>query len=300
MNFSIGVFAHNEEKNIKQSLLALLNQKISSHWQLKEIIVVLSGSTDQSKKIVMALIVKHPQIKLLTQKKRLGKVSAVNKFLNHTTSKYIIVTNADNIIDKHAINHLLESLKLKNTGMVCGRIIPLNSKESFFGFAAHLQWDLHHRINLQFPDRPKAGELIGFKRVFEKLNHQVAFDEANIEAIISAQGFNVVYCPLAIVYNYGPNNLFDFVHQRRRNYAGHLQVKKRQGHQVLTLSNFRLLGTFLANLQWNIDYISKSTAVMALEIFARSLGFFDTIISKKHYQIWRQIQSTKQKLSLKS
>ena len=42
----------------------------------------------------------------------------------------------------------------------------------------------------------------------------------------SQRGLQVRYAPDAMVYNMGPETVGDFVRQRRRNYAGHLYLKK--------------------------------------------------------------------------
>ena len=48
---SIGIMAYNEEKNISHLLDSILNQKLNSRL-IKEIIVISSGSADQTNKIV--------------------------------------------------------------------------------------------------------------------------------------------------------------------------------------------------------------------------------------------------------
>lgn len=299
MYFSIGLFAHNEEKNIAHSIRALLNQNYPDRWKLKQLVIIVSGSTDNTVSLAQKLAQKHSIIKVIVQSKRAGKVYAVNRFLRATTSRYLVLANADNLVKKNSLSILLDNLRPRGVGMVGSRIIPKNKLDNFFGFAAHLQWNLHHKINLQFPDRPKAGELVAFKRVFKRLHQRVPFDEANIEAIMHTQGFKVVYCPEAIVYNFGPTNLWDFISLRRRNYAGHLRVKKVQGYQVVTFSNFRLLGAFMSNIDFKFKSLLWSAAVMSLEMFSRTLAVVDVIITNKTYRVWRTISSSKMNLKPK-
>jgi biofilm PGA synthesis N-glycosyltransferase PgaC len=297
MKCDIGVFACNEQDNISNALDAILTQKLDSKNKIRKIFVIVSGSTDSTTKIVKKYASKHKQILPIIQKKRKGKVSAVNLFLKKSSAKFAVLSNADNVIKKDALNYLLTTLKDKKIGLVASRVIPHNNPDTFFGFAAHLQWNMHHKINLQFPDRPKAGELIAFRRVFKKLHHRVPFDEANLEAIIRSQGYKAKYQPDAIVYNYSPDNFRDFFYQRRRNYAGHIKVKKYQGYQVVTMSNLRLLGTYLSNLEWRSDYLIKSLLVILIEIFARIAGTIDVSVFNQTPKKWHHIKSTKVNLN---
>lgn len=296
MKCDLGVFACNEQENIASALKAIISQKLDPQNSISKIFVIISGSTDKTRDIVKSFAQSDKRIVPVIQKKRKGKVSAVNLFLKKSKARNIIITNADNLLDKSAINFLLEGLKKRNIGLVASRVIPQNNPNTFFGFASHLQWTLHHKINLQFPDRPKAGELIGVKRVFQKLNHLVPTDEANIEAIVKTQGYDTKYVPEAIVYNYGPDNLFEFVSQRRRIYAQHLKVKHFQSYQVVTMSHLRLLGTHLSNIKFNNGFIIKSTLVMFLELYSRMLAFIDVYFFKKDHKNWTIVHSTKKQI----
>ena len=83
---SIGIFVYNEEKNIRNILNALLNQNLM-RISISEIVVVSSGSTDQTDEIVKDLSKRNKKIKLIVQKKREGKASAINLFLRKVSDK---------------------------------------------------------------------------------------------------------------------------------------------------------------------------------------------------------------------
>ena len=107
-------------------------------------------------------------------------------------------------------------------GLTATRPEPVNDPEQFMGFAAHLLWDLHHQMNLH---GFKAGEMIAFRKVFERIPQHTAVDEASVEPLIRGQGYQVRYVPEAIVYNKGPETVDDFLRQRRRIFAGHLELQ---------------------------------------------------------------------------
>ncbi len=81
---TVGIFAHNEEANIAHLLQIMLEQDLEK-VEIREIIVVSSGSTDQTDSIVRQFGQKDRRIRLLVQAKRQGKASAINLFLKHQT-----------------------------------------------------------------------------------------------------------------------------------------------------------------------------------------------------------------------
>src|SRR3972149_10635036 len=159
---SIGIMAHNEERNIGSLLAALVNSAISS-----EIVVVASGCTDRTESIVRSWQTRDKRIHLIVQETREGKASAVNAFLRHTKERVVVLCSADLIPDHGTIERLLEPFGDPEVGMTSARPVPVNDPATFMGFAAHLLWELHHQLNLsgQF----KAGELIAFRKIFERI-----------------------------------------------------------------------------------------------------------------------------------
>ena len=93
-------------------------------------------------------------------------------------------------------------------GMTTGRPVPVNDPGTFMGFAAHLLWELHHQINLR---SFKAGEMIAFRKIFERIPYHTSVDEASIEPVVRGQEYEVRYVPKAVVYNKGPLTVGDFL-----------------------------------------------------------------------------------------
>lgn len=291
---SVGICAHNEEKNIGQLLKAIVAQKGLKKFIITEILVISSGSTDKTNFYVKERARADRRIKLLVQKKRLGKAAAVNLFLKRAKNRLLILESADTLPSAGAYAKLLTALAPVKVGMVGARIIPLNRPDTFKGFIPHLMWRLHHKLNLQFPERPKIGEVAAFKKLFTQIPVSSAVDEASIEPLIHLQGYRVVYCPEAIIHNRGPETIFDFLRQRRRIYAGHLMVKEKYGYTVITHSPSRILGTLLANFEWTNwrDYL-YTPAVIFLELVGRTLGWWDYRLKKKSHTVWEIARTTK-------
>ena len=70
---TVGIAVYNEEKNIKQVIDFWLKEPID------EILIVSSGCTDTTEKIIKNI--KNKKIKLIAEKKRTGKSSAITKIV---------------------------------------------------------------------------------------------------------------------------------------------------------------------------------------------------------------------------
>lgn len=292
--FSVGICAYNEESNIGRLIREIQKQDVSSQFRMDEILVIASGCTDKTEKIVKGFQKKDKRIKLISESVRLGKAIAVNTFIKKSGNTYLILESADTLPAPDCFRLMLESLHEPQVGLVGCRVIPKNDPETFMGYVNHLMWHLHHKTNLQFPDRPKVGELVALRKIFERIPAKSSTDEANIEPLIFGQEYAVRYCPEAVVYNRGPESLVEFLSRRRRCYAGHTRMKRTQGYQVVTYSNFRILGVFLANLDWsNPKKMLWAVCSMVLEAVARAFGILDAYVRPDALAVWKIALTTK-------
>jgi cellulose synthase/poly-beta-1,6-N-acetylglucosamine synthase-like glycosyltransferase len=224
------------------------------------------------------------------QARREGKASAINRFLSEAQEKVLLVSSADLVPAEDTIERLVVPFADPEVAMTGCRPVPVNDPSCFMGFAAHLLWDLHHQTNLvDF----KAGEMIGFRKIFERIPNHTAVDEASIEAVIRGQGYQVRYVETAITYNKGPDTVKDFLRQRRRIHAGHLALRATVGYRVATLSTMKVLGLALRNLDWRPRALAWTWAVAALEEYGRFLGKCD-YRRRRNHSIWEIAKTTKQ------
>lgn len=289
IRISIGITAYNEALNIQRLLLSLVNQKLRAIF-ISEILVVSSGSSDGTNRIVNDMSKEYPKIKLIRQKKRLGKASAVNTILAKAKENIIVLCSADLILAKDAVEKLVLPFRDRLVGIVGSHPIPLNDPNTFFGFAGYLLWDLHHTISLT---SPKMGECIAFRKVFKQIPVLSSVDEVNIESLIKGQGYKAVYAQRAIVYNKGVETLSDFIARRRHIYAGHLATKYEYGYSVSTISGIKIFFILLKKFQLNWRFIFWTPFIIGLEAYSRFLGFLDYKFKLKTHTVWQVTKSTK-------
>jgi biofilm PGA synthesis N-glycosyltransferase PgaC len=285
---SVGVMAHDEEANIGNLLASLCAQR-ATIADLAEIVVVASGCTDRTEEIVRAWAERDRRVRLASQPTREGKASAVNLFLSSAREGVLVLCSADLIPEPDTLDRLVAPFAEPEIGMTTARPVPVDDPARFLGFATHLLWSLHHHVNMvSF----KAGEMIAFRKVFERIPYKTSVDEASIEPVIRGQGYQVRYVGQAIVLNKGPDTAAEFLSQRRRIYAGHLALEKEIGYRVSTVSGLKVLGIMLRNMDWRPRPCLWSFCVAAMEAWARLLGTRDYRRRRDH-SVWQIARTTK-------
>lgn len=286
---SIGVFAYNEEKNIARLLDSLLAQK-NNAIDIREIIVISSGSTDRTDEIISDFIKKHNSIKLIVQEERKGKASAVNLLFENAREDILVLVNGDTILGGDSIEKLVMPFHEPRVGMTGGHPLPVNDKNRFLGFTAHLLWNMHHLISLK---NPKLGELIALRKII-RIPCDTAVDEAWMESMVKSRGFELRYVPDAVVYNKGPESVSDFLKQRRRIFTGHLDIKKKTGYKLSTLNSLNIMFLTLRGLKLNPEVMLYTSGAVLLELSGRALGFYDYYIRGRNPFMWAVIKTTKE------
>jgi cellulose synthase/poly-beta-1,6-N-acetylglucosamine synthase-like glycosyltransferase len=289
LSCSVGIFCHNEAGNIASLVRALQTQHLRE-CAIDEIIVVSSASTDGTDDLVRDAMRTEPRLKLITQAKREGKSSAINLFLDQAQNDIAVIISGDVIPYPDTIELLVSAFSDPRLGATGGKPVPVNDHRSFMGYAVHLLWRLHHRMALI---TPKLGEMIAFRKVMDSIPKDSAVDEASIEAIIRSRGLELRYIPKAMISNKGPEKLKDFIKQRRRIQNGHLWLKQRQSYTVASQDGGTLLKVVGRELADNPLDAPRLIAVLAIEFYARLLGWMDYRLLGKNPFAWDIAHSAK-------
>jgi biofilm PGA synthesis N-glycosyltransferase PgaC len=291
---SVGITAHNEEANIGRLLEAMLNQDLEQ-VEIAEIIVVASGCTDNTCQIVEGFEALDPRVRLLVQDQREGKVSAVNLFLRNAREEICVLESGDTLPGEETVENLVKMFRDPEVGMTGAHKVPVNVPDQVVGYLSHLRLTLEHSLCLEIP---RLGEMIAFRKVFDQIPPDIAMDEAFVEALMIRRGLQVRYAPDAMVYNMGPETLSDFVRQRRRNYAGHLHLKRKYGYRVSSLDNTRVARLALAEawraVSHTVRLLYVFTALAAIELYSRILGSYDYYVRRDKHVVWDMAWTTKE------
>ncbi len=287
LSVSICIPAYNEGKNIRK-LLDALHMQITDKININKIVVVSSGSTDETENIVEEYCHKYPNFHLIRESKRAGKACAINAFLKTVDDEVVVIESADTVPTPETIEKLCEPfLKDKKIGMTGGAPVPTNDPNTFLGFIIHSWWWFHRNI-------PRFGEIIAYKNILPQIRGTTAVDEAYIQAKMVQLGYKIVHIDDAVVTNKGAETIKDLIKQRRRVMNGHARLYKNEGVKIdnMTKSSINLL-LFKFKLR-NLKELFWLIGGICIEIYARLLGAYDFYISNKNPFVWDIATSTKE------
>jgi poly-beta-1,6-N-acetyl-D-glucosamine synthase len=154
------------------------------------------------------------------------------------------------------------------------------------GQIVHLLWRTHHKIACT---KPKAGEVVAFRKVIKGIDPKTPVDEAYIEYELKKLGYKLAYAPNAIIFNRGPETREDFLKQRERIFRGHLALNQ-LGYQVPTLSTVNVLkASLMVYMNMNVNDLIKGAL---LEHQARQKGK-KSFKANGHDGTWDMCNTTK-------
>jgi len=224
---SIIIPAFNEGKVIEKAIRSVLELNYSQ----KEIIVVDDGSTDDTLKIAKLMETNNP-IRVISKRKNGGKWRALNIGIESSKSDIIVCIDADTVLDKNAIQPLVNHFIDSKVGAVAGNIKVGNRDNLLTKLQA-----LEYISNLNIQRRSEAffkkitvvpGPLGAFRK---SIINEVGFytgdtfaEDADLTLKILKAGYKIKYEPKSIGYTEAPLFLFDLAKQRYRWYRGLLQV----------------------------------------------------------------------------
>lgn len=143
LEFSVSIIipAHNEEKVIRRKLENLIS--LNYPQDLTEIIIASDNSTDKTDQIVNDFCKENPEanIKLHVVKKRMGKTNAQNEAVETSAGEILIFSDANALLDKDSIRHLVSSFTSKEIIYVTGRLIYTNALETICAESENSYWN---------------------------------------------------------------------------------------------------------------------------------------------------------------
>ncbi len=119
---SVLIAARNEENNIKKLLQSLYNQTYPKN--LFEIVIVNDHSEDKTKVIIEEFIKNNEDINIkLLDAKENGKKAAISQALHNADNEYIIVTDADCILNERWIETIVSFYQETKSKMILAPVL---------------------------------------------------------------------------------------------------------------------------------------------------------------------------------
>ena len=284
---SVGIPTYNEEKCIAKAINSVLTQ-ISEE---DEVIVVASGCTDNTIGEVSKIMEVDDRVRLVVQKERKGKASAINLIINKSLGDIIVQTDGDVELDPDSIAKLLEPFNDPEVGGVSGCPTPLIPEDNMFFDWTYMSYEKMHEIRLKEQEAGTFWHMSGYLLAFRKeALKEVPFAKGAIDAWmgkgIKDAGWKIAYAPDAFVYVKAPLTIKDFIAQKARVRAGYALLPK--APRTVQSEIWSFPGELL-----KINILRWPDFIFSAFIYAWCWIKGNSIKNKSLEQIWKVPNSTK-------
>ena len=296
--FSIGICAYNEKDGIKQLLSHLVKENYYNI--LDSIMVVSSASTDGTDEVVRSF--RDDRIKLILEKKRNGKYTAVNEIIRRAKSRktdVLVMIPADVVPKIGAVDALVSTFRNEQVGCVSAKPVVRNT-DSFVEKVGQALWAMHNETFLYHSENENVthatGEMMAVRtKIMEELP-RIIVDDAYMAGTVLKKGFDILYNPSAEVSIWVPRKIGDLWKQRKRNLQGLKHLKTFDVPvQTLTYANPLIVLLMISRvIRKSPGLIPYITVIGLIEL----LGALFAMLPRPQTVAWDMVTTAKPKLEL--
>lgn len=214
--------AHNEESVITQTVENIL----SIDYENFEVIVIDDRSEDNTAGVIKQLEDKYPQVKALVRDKDSfpGKSAVLNDAMAYAAGEAVLVFDADARVERDFLNLLIPNLEPEDVGAVQARKVIINKDYNFLTRCQNNEYTLDANFQIGRDAVKGAVELRGNGELIKKTaiediggwNNYTITDDLDMSTCLHINGWDVRFCPEALVYEEGIIYIAPLFRQRRR------------------------------------------------------------------------------------
>lgn len=239
LTVSIGIPAHNEEKNIGSLLNSLLSQK-HDLYELQAINVICDACTDNTAVIVDRYVKEDKRVKLFNDQRRLGKASRLNELFSISRSDVLLLIDADILPENNKlIDEIIKEFSKNKVALVGVKDIPAITN-GFISRIVNAGVDLWFEVRKAIHNKDSVHNIHGNiyavrKSLYKKISFPIKIINDDMFIYIKAHelGHEASFSENSAVYYHTPDNLKDFYKQTNRFFVARDQIDKYFGKKVL-------------------------------------------------------------------
>lgn len=238
------------DQKIKNSLsLDYPHDKLTIIW-------VNDGSDDGTPD----LVAKYPEVVLLHNPKRSGKIAGMNLGAENSVAPILLFSDANTMLSANALKAAIRHFQDKTVGCVAGEKQFNKDKNQPVSAAGEgFYWKIESwlkQLDYQFYSTIGAtGELFAIRReLFQKVESDTLLDDFMISMRTTLQGFRVAYEPEATASENGSSNVKEELKRKVRIAAGSYQSLIRLKKLLNPFFNPKLFFQYISHkvLRWTI------------------------------------------------
>ena len=292
---SIVITSFKEPKTIGKAIESFISQSIKEKYEL-----IVSAPDEETLDIARKYSKKNNQIKAFKDLGK-GKSSALNEVFQEVKGRIIIMTDGDVFVSDNSVNKIIDSFENKKIGCVTGRPVSMNKKDSLFGYWSHLLCYAAHKLREK---RDKKGRFLECSGYFWAIRSDIVkrfptgiAEDTIVPILFFLRGYKIKYLSGALVYVKFPQNLGDFMKQKKRAAASHETLFKYVTKKIPRMKSFRneILESYLIfSYPKTIKEFIYAFILFPLRFYIWMNLFYNMKIKKRFYKdAWKRVETTK-------
>ncbi|WP_436490014.1 glycosyltransferase family 2 protein [Chitinophaga sp. ARDCPP14] len=258
------VAAYNEEDFIAEKIANSLAMDYPAGKI--QFIFVTDGSSDNTNEIIS----QHPRITLLYDPQRKGKMAAVNRAMAMVTTPFVVLSDANTLLNPAAVSLLMQHFADDQVGVVAGEKKVMATTGGAEAQGEGMYWKYESLLKKWdaelYSVMGAAGELIAIRTaLYEQPQEDTILDDFMISFKINMKGYRVMYEPAAYAMETSSASLQEEYKRKVRISAGGFQS---MGRLLPLLNPFRypkITWQYISHrvLRWTLAPLSLLLALVA-------------------------------------
>ncbi|MBW2997528.1 glycosyltransferase family 2 protein [Candidatus Woesearchaeota archaeon] len=221
------IMTYNEAKTIEAKLKNSLKLKYPKNKL--EIFVVDSASDDGTAQIAKRFAKKHKNVRLIQQKQRKGKASAINFGMKYASGDIVMITDGNAMMHPAALKKIVRHFVDPKVGGVCGRFEARNLKGTATAAGGGIYWKIEKFLRKNESDLDScihmSGEITSLRKAaYKKVDEQSLTEDFDMAINLRRRGYRIIYEPDAVVFEPAPTSIQDLTIQKKRIVIGTWQT----------------------------------------------------------------------------